>query len=237
MLLPFLNPFSDFSINFLKYLFIWLHQVCYHTWDLVPWPGIEPGPPALLAQSLSRWTTREVPLSACLSGNLNSLYEGPPAASSGPALHHYLVPLPLFFCSRDGPFPRATRGQFGFSFTVELLDLNSPFFDHNFLSFLSPPSYFSHSLCSPGPDSFPDPQCSHPSTCACFLPSQANIEKIIQSIQSLAPLSDLTFGLDSTQHTLQQSSSCLKPDPLSFPLNCHQSSMSSPLSSSSFFFK
>ena len=30
-------------------------------WDLVPWPGIEPGSPALGAQSLSHWTTREVP--------------------------------------------------------------------------------------------------------------------------------------------------------------------------------
>ena len=30
-------------------------------WDLVPWPGIEPRPPALEAQSLSHWTTREVP--------------------------------------------------------------------------------------------------------------------------------------------------------------------------------
>ena len=26
-------------------------------WDLVPWPGIEPRPPALGAQSLSHWTT------------------------------------------------------------------------------------------------------------------------------------------------------------------------------------
>ena len=31
-------------------------------WDLVPWPGIEPGSPALEAQSLSLCTTREVPL-------------------------------------------------------------------------------------------------------------------------------------------------------------------------------
>ena len=31
-------------------------------WDLVPWPGIEPGSPALGAWSLSHWTTREVPL-------------------------------------------------------------------------------------------------------------------------------------------------------------------------------
>ena len=29
-------------------------------WDLVPWPGIEPWPPA---QSLNLWTTREVPVS------------------------------------------------------------------------------------------------------------------------------------------------------------------------------
>ena len=30
-------------------------------WDIVPWPGIEPGPPALGAQNLSHRTTREVP--------------------------------------------------------------------------------------------------------------------------------------------------------------------------------
>ena len=30
-------------------------------WDLVPWPGIKPGPPALGMRSLSYWTTREVP--------------------------------------------------------------------------------------------------------------------------------------------------------------------------------
>ena len=30
-------------------------------WDLVPWPQIEPGPPALGARWLSHWTTREVP--------------------------------------------------------------------------------------------------------------------------------------------------------------------------------
>ena len=30
-------------------------------WDQVPWPEIEPGPPALEAQNLSYWTTREVP--------------------------------------------------------------------------------------------------------------------------------------------------------------------------------
>ena len=30
-------------------------------WDLVSWPGIEPGPHALATWSLSHWTTREVP--------------------------------------------------------------------------------------------------------------------------------------------------------------------------------
>ena len=30
-------------------------------WDLVPWPGIEPRPPALAVQSLSHWTTRKFP--------------------------------------------------------------------------------------------------------------------------------------------------------------------------------
>ena len=56
---------------FLKniYLFIWLRQVLVLAcgifscgiWDLVPWPGIEPGPPALGVRSLSHWTIREAP--------------------------------------------------------------------------------------------------------------------------------------------------------------------------------
>ena len=57
-------------INF--YLFIWLFQVLivacrifscpirtlsFGLWNLVSWPGIEPGPPTLGAWSLSHWTT------------------------------------------------------------------------------------------------------------------------------------------------------------------------------------
>ena len=45
-------------------------------WDLVPWPGIEPGPAALGAWSVSHWTTREVPQllnSWVLSSFVNSL--------------------------------------------------------------------------------------------------------------------------------------------------------------------
>ena len=34
-------------------------------WDLVSWPGLEPGPPALGAWCLNRWTTMEV-LEGCL---------------------------------------------------------------------------------------------------------------------------------------------------------------------------
>ena len=39
-------------------------------WDLVPWPGIEPRSPALGAQCLIHWTTREVPESRVLKGNV-----------------------------------------------------------------------------------------------------------------------------------------------------------------------
>ena len=35
-------------------------------WDLVPWPGIEPRPPALGALSRNHWTTREAPISGLL---------------------------------------------------------------------------------------------------------------------------------------------------------------------------
>ena len=31
-------------------------------WDLVLWPGVEPGPPSLTAWSFSHWTNREVPM-------------------------------------------------------------------------------------------------------------------------------------------------------------------------------
>ena len=37
-------------------------------WDLVPWLGIEPRPPALGVHSLSHWTTRDVPFIAFQRG-------------------------------------------------------------------------------------------------------------------------------------------------------------------------
>ena len=53
---------------FKYYLLTWPCQVLVvacgvfscDVWDLAPWPGIEPGSPALGAQSLSHWTTRAV---------------------------------------------------------------------------------------------------------------------------------------------------------------------------------
>ena len=53
-------------------------------WDLVPWPGIEPRAPALGAQSLSPWPTREV-----FGGDFRSMLcrwalgNGPPRHRSG----------------------------------------------------------------------------------------------------------------------------------------------------------
>ena len=38
---------------------IW--TLSYRIWDLVPWPVIQPRPPALGAWSCTHWTTREVP--------------------------------------------------------------------------------------------------------------------------------------------------------------------------------
>ena len=63
-----------FCIFCFLYLFIWLHCVfswgmrtlSCGMWDLVPWPGIKPGPPELAAWSRSHWTTREVPVCFCL---------------------------------------------------------------------------------------------------------------------------------------------------------------------------
>ena len=52
-----------FYFIFKKYLFIYLAVpgLSCGMRDLVPWPGIEPGPPALGAWSLNHWTIKEVP--------------------------------------------------------------------------------------------------------------------------------------------------------------------------------
>ena len=52
------------DIFILRFIFIYLFgcvSLGCSMWDLVPWPGIKPGPPALEAWTLGFWTTREVP--------------------------------------------------------------------------------------------------------------------------------------------------------------------------------
>ena len=46
-------------------------------WDLAPWPGIEPGPPALAAECLSHWTTREVPRVGALNDYPAAMFQHP----------------------------------------------------------------------------------------------------------------------------------------------------------------
>ena len=55
------------NILFFSVWQLWVFAVAYRIfscsmWDLVSWPGIEPETPALGAQGLSHWTTREVPM-------------------------------------------------------------------------------------------------------------------------------------------------------------------------------
>lgn len=77
-----LSPTSPLFFLFLKYMYLfgWILVVVLGIlgcgrWDLVPGPGVEPGPSALGARSLSHWTARESLLSAL-------------ALSSSPTLLH-----------------------------------------------------------------------------------------------------------------------------------------------------
>ena len=45
--------------------------LCYSMWDLAPWPGIEPRPPALEVWSLSHGPPGEVPTSSYLWGKFH----------------------------------------------------------------------------------------------------------------------------------------------------------------------
>ena len=51
----------------------WQHAVSCGMWDLVPWSGIEPIPPAWGVQSLNHWTTRDT-LKVLISGKLNTWF-------------------------------------------------------------------------------------------------------------------------------------------------------------------
>ena len=78
------------------YLFIWLHWILaiahrifsWGTWDLVPRPGIEPGPPALQVRSLSLWVPRQVPDAGCWL--LRRCQGEVPGSFSSPQLYYVL---------------------------------------------------------------------------------------------------------------------------------------------------
>ena len=84
-------------------------------WDLVPWPGIKPGPSALRARSLSHRTTRDVPTS--LSWNLVTLF----GLTDALLVHLWAwvsAPFCLFLCLKWIPkwikFPLGFNTWFGF---------------------------------------------------------------------------------------------------------------------------
>ena len=52
------TPFFSF---FKVFIYLPVPGLSCGMWDLVPWPGIKLGPPALGEWSISHWTTREVP--------------------------------------------------------------------------------------------------------------------------------------------------------------------------------
>ena len=65
---PLIIPLTGLSLWNPRFLLIYLFSCAgsslWHAnsqWDLIPWPGIQPGPLALRTWSLSYWTTREVP--------------------------------------------------------------------------------------------------------------------------------------------------------------------------------
>ena len=87
-------PCQSYSVQLIflkKYLFLFIclclvaaHRIfvelCMWTlscsmWDLVPWPGIEPRLPTLRVQSLSHWTTREVPVQLILRIYMQDFWE------------------------------------------------------------------------------------------------------------------------------------------------------------------
>ena len=49
------------------YFFFFFWPCCAACGIIIPWPGIEPMPPAMAMQSLNHWTAREVPERAIIS--------------------------------------------------------------------------------------------------------------------------------------------------------------------------
>ena len=115
--------FLSFKKYLCIYLFIWLHHVWVATvcgicscgmrdlfscsmqtlscsiQDLVPWPGIEPGPPALGAWSLNHWTAREVPLASLIGREKEGEEEMSFLSFSHSSEVHLLVHSLMLWCN------------------------------------------------------------------------------------------------------------------------------------------
>ena len=60
----------------LPFIYLFILALPHGMRDLVPWPGMKPGPPALGVWSLNHWTTREVPREALFLPILLMIMEG-----------------------------------------------------------------------------------------------------------------------------------------------------------------
>ena len=88
-------PYTFSSTSFKKYfIYLAVSGLSCGMRDLVPWPGIKPGPPALGAQSLRHWTTREVPFS---SSETPIIQRWSPLLLSHRSARFYSIFLILFF--------------------------------------------------------------------------------------------------------------------------------------------
>ena len=81
---------------FLNFTFLLAPGLGCIMWDLVPWAGIKPRPPALGAQSLSYWTTREVCRVAVKTRHLITSHSFP--------LHRHLTGGLEFFTNLPGHY-------------------------------------------------------------------------------------------------------------------------------------
>ena len=91
--------------------------------DLVPWPGIKPGPPELGTQCLSHWTTREVP-----GGFFKMIF-------SVPWIFHLYYPWIgfLFLCSSHSLL---TKNAWNADLRLLCYCINTLFFDRFFFPLL-----------------------------------------------------------------------------------------------------
>ena len=134
---------------FFSFFFFWPHYAACGI--LVPRPGIEPVPPALGAQSLNHWTTREVPLYwlfitkhyLVFVTKFKDVYKVKP--------HVPLSSLPLFLLQPTFPSDRCQMLTAGVTWTSHYLCLvklihrtQILFHKNNIIGDISPATCFSH---------------------------------------------------------------------------------------------